>query len=219
MQPLSVQESAERLGVNERRVRQLIELGRLPAQKVGRQWIVDSQDIAQMLAADRKAGRPYASRNAWALLVLAGGREPAWLSSSERMRLGNVLESQGIAELLPRLSRRSEVLEWYVHPSLLERLSADGRTVVGGAGAVESPIDEYLLEVYIPSSATHQIEAEFFVLSGTDRPNVIARLVHGPWPFDPGQNFADPLVAAADLLERASDPRCARIAEQLIADA
>ncbi len=219
MDSLSTPEAAERLGVNERRVRQLIELDRLPAEKVGRQWIIDSRDVDEMRATDRPAGRPYSSRNAWALLILAAGREPGWLSNFERMRLRGVLESQGIARLLPRLSRRSEVREWYIHPSLLERLSADARTVVGGAGAVDSLIDESLIEVYLPSSAERQIQAEFFVESGADRPNVIARLIDGPWPFEPGQQDADPVVAAVDLHERSGDPRHARAAEKLLTNA
>ena len=219
MASLSVPQAAERLGVNERRVRQLIELRRLPAHKVGKQWVIDSNAVAEMQRADRKPGRPYSSRNAWGILVMAAGREPTWLSKSEQTRLSDILESQGIAELLPRLSRRSEVLEWYVHPSLLERLSADPRTVVSGAGAVDSLIDESLVEVYFPSSARQQMESDFFVDSGPDRRNVIARSIDGPWPFDPGQNTADRIVAAADLIEHASDPRRVGVGKELIADA
>ncbi|MEE8486440.1 MAG: helix-turn-helix domain-containing protein [Acidimicrobiia bacterium] len=219
MEFLSVPQAAERLGVSERRVRQLIELRRLPAQKVGKRWIVDAKDIHEMRESDRQAGRPYSSRNAWALLVLAAGREPGWLSSPERTRLQGILESHGIAKLLPRLSRRSEVLKWYVHPSLLERLSADPRTVIGGAGAADTLIDESRVEVYIPSACRQQIESEYFVELEADRPNVIARSIDGPWPFDSGQQVADAVVAAADLREHASDPRLVRIAEELLADA
>jgi excisionase family DNA binding protein len=219
MASVSVSQAAECLSVNERRVRQLIELGRLPAHKVGKQWVIDSIDLAEMQRADRKAGRPYSSRNAWGILVMAAGRQPTWLSNSEQKRLRGILESQGIAQLLPRLSRRSEVLEWYVHPSLLERLSADRRTVVSGAGAVDSLIDESLVEVYFPSSARQELESDFFVDSGADRPNVRARSVDGPWPFDPGQNTADRTVVAADLLDHASDPRRVRVGKELIADA
>jgi hypothetical protein len=116
------------------------------------------------------------------------------------------------------LSRRSEVLEWYVHPSLLERLSADARTVVGGAGAVDALIDESVVELYIASSARQEIESEFFADPGADRPNVVVRSIDGPWPFDPGQKTADGIVAAADLLERAPDPRRTRVAEELLKD-
>lgn len=219
MDSLSVSEAAERLGVNERRVRQLIGLGRLSAYKVGRQWIVDPTAVDQMRRVDRRAGRPYSSRNAWGLLMLAASREAAWLSNAERTRLRDVLESKGILWLLPRLSRRSEVRRWYVHPSLLEHLSADARTVVSGAAAVDSLIDESLVDIYMPSSAEQQIVSEYFVESGPDRPNVLARLVDGPWPFAPGQQVADPVVAAADLLERASDPRSVQVANELLSDA
>ncbi len=151
--------------------------------------------------------------------MLAASREAAWLSNAERKRLRDVLESKGIAWLLPKLPRRSEVLRWYVHPSLLECLSADARTVVSGAAAVDSLIDESLVEIYIPSSAEQQIVSGYFIESGSDRPNVIARLVDGPWPFAPGQQVADPIVAAADLLEGAGDPRSMQFANELLADA
>jgi len=219
MEYLSVPQAAERLGVNERRVRQLIELGRLPAQKIGKQWIIDAERVDGMRRADRPTGRPYSAKNAWALLVLSAGQEPAWLSTAESTRLRAILESRSIADLLPRLSRRSEVLEWYIHPSLLERLSSDARTVVGGAGAVDSLIDESLVEVYIPSSSAQQIASDYFVEAGPDHPNAIARVVDAPWPFEPGQQIVYPVVAAADLFDRAGDPRRVRTAQELIADA
>lgn len=53
---LSTKEAAEKLSVSERRVLALITLGRLPAQKVGRDWIIDESSLD--LVAERKPGRP-----------------------------------------------------------------------------------------------------------------------------------------------------------------
>jgi len=219
MDVMSAAEAAKRLDVNRSRVHQLIELGRLPAQKVGNQWIVDSDGVERLRKQDRQPGRPYAARNAWALLALAAGREPAWISTAERKRLRRILDSHQLEDLIPRLSRRAKVAGWYVHPSLLDSLLEDARTVVGGASAVESLIDEGLIEIYVPASAVSQISSDYYVEEDADRPNVVRRAVDGPWPFEVGQRIADGVVAAVDLLELDDDPRRVRVAKELLAHA
>lgn len=51
---LNTRAAAERLGISPRRVAALITAGRLPAQKVGRDWVIDAADLA--LVAVRKVG-------------------------------------------------------------------------------------------------------------------------------------------------------------------
>jgi hypothetical protein len=121
-----------------------------------------------------------------------------------------------LEDLIPRLSRRAKVEGWYVHPSLLDALVEDAQTVVGGAGAVESLVDERLIEVYVPASAVSRISSEYHVEEDVDRPNVICRVVDGPWPFEVGQRIADSVVAAVDLLELDDDPRRVRVAKELL---
>jgi excisionase family DNA binding protein len=58
MELISTAKAAEVLGVSERRVRVLITEGRLPAQKVGRDYVVNADDLA--LVAKRPTGRPKA---------------------------------------------------------------------------------------------------------------------------------------------------------------
>lgn len=53
---LNTQQAAERLGVDPSRVRRLILDGRLPAQKIGRDHLIEEGDLA--LVAERKPGRP-----------------------------------------------------------------------------------------------------------------------------------------------------------------
>ena len=53
---LSTEQAAERLGVTQVWVRAMIAKKMLPAQKVGRDWIIDEKDLAKL---DRKpVGRP-----------------------------------------------------------------------------------------------------------------------------------------------------------------
>ena len=53
---LTTPEAARRLGVTVARVQKLIWDGRLPAQKIGRDYVIQEDDLK--LVADRKPGRP-----------------------------------------------------------------------------------------------------------------------------------------------------------------
>lgn len=53
---LTTQEASKLLGVNPSRVRQFILEGRLPAVKIGRDWIISKDDLAKV--ANRRTGRP-----------------------------------------------------------------------------------------------------------------------------------------------------------------
>jgi excisionase family DNA binding protein len=57
---LTTKEVAERLKVSVRRVHALIEAERLPAQKYGRDYLIDEKDLK--LVENRKPGRPRNSR-------------------------------------------------------------------------------------------------------------------------------------------------------------
>jgi len=56
MKILTTAQAAKILKVNDSRVRQLILSGRLPAQKLGRDWVIQEKDLIKV--ADRKPGRP-----------------------------------------------------------------------------------------------------------------------------------------------------------------
>ncbi len=53
---LTTREVAERLGISLRRVRALIEAGKLPSQQFGRDHLIKESDLK--LVKDRKPGRP-----------------------------------------------------------------------------------------------------------------------------------------------------------------
>ncbi len=56
MKVLTTREASERLNVSVRRVHQFINQGRLPAAKLGRDYIIQEKDLK--LVAERKNGRP-----------------------------------------------------------------------------------------------------------------------------------------------------------------
>jgi excisionase family DNA binding protein len=57
MKKLTAKQAAEKLNVNDSRIRQLINSGKLPAEKYGNLWLIDEKDLE--LVKDRKpTGRP-----------------------------------------------------------------------------------------------------------------------------------------------------------------
>ncbi len=57
MDLLSIKEAAEKLGVSARRVNQLIDEKKLPAQKIGSQYVINEGDL-EKVTIHGKAGRP-----------------------------------------------------------------------------------------------------------------------------------------------------------------
>ena len=55
--PMTTNEAAEQLGISVGRVRKLIYAGKLPATKVGRDWIIQKQELKNVKVYG-KAGRP-----------------------------------------------------------------------------------------------------------------------------------------------------------------
>ena len=60
MKILTTKQAAKALRVNDSRVRQLILSGRLPAIKIGRDWIIQKKDLKKV--ENRKPGRPKKER-------------------------------------------------------------------------------------------------------------------------------------------------------------
>lgn len=65
---LSVHDAAERLGVSDRRVRAMIDSGRLRAQRLGRAWMIEPSALG-CVDGERSAGRPLNPNSAWAELL------------------------------------------------------------------------------------------------------------------------------------------------------
>ncbi len=61
MSLISTKEAAEKLGISVLRVQQLIWQQRLPAQKIGRDYVINEKDLE--LVKDRKTGRPPKQRS------------------------------------------------------------------------------------------------------------------------------------------------------------
>jgi excisionase family DNA binding protein len=56
MKLIGTKEASERLAVSQQRIQALIKNGQLPAEKVGRDWLIKENDLE--LVRNRQAGRP-----------------------------------------------------------------------------------------------------------------------------------------------------------------
>jgi excisionase family DNA binding protein len=84
----SVHDAAQRLGVSDRRVRALIDSGRLRAQRLGRVWMIEPSALGSV-DGERAPGRPLNADSAWAELLgdrQAPAADPPMLRSRYRGR-------------------------------------------------------------------------------------------------------------------------------------
>lgn len=218
MDLIVISAAANQLRVGERRVRQLIASGDLSAERFGRQWLVDRRDVLNLSASTRIAGHPFSSANAWGILALVEGKRPVWLSKSETKRLEMILSERGFKAVMPLLRNRAKRQAWYVHPSLLDRLSDDSRTVRAGVSAVAAFVVDESIECYVHAELASDLAHEYFADTDASVMNVLVRSIDGPWPFLPGEDTVGPIVAAVDLLDSAADERHRRVAAELLAN-
>ena len=216
MERISVAGAAEALGVSLERVRQLIRDGRLDARQVSGRWLIEPDSVDRLAHEQRRAGRPWAAARAWGLLALAAGRDVSWLAPAEVRRLREVLADRNVGEMASQLRRRADRRPWYVHPGMIEDLLAEDGVVVGGARASGQLRDSGPIDVYIAGDVLERLVDRYVPDQSPAEPNVIARVVRGPWPFAHGERVVWPEVAAVDLLERGGDDRARRVAHELL---
>lgn len=223
---LSVREAASRLGVNAQRVRALIAQDRLPAQLVGRTYVLDSGAVAAFARLPRISGRPLSPRTAWSLLEIlsrAGEREPARGRSQDRLRALLRAGDDGIVKALLHSQPRSETHAWRVLPIDLERLLDDPMLVPTGLAAGQGLIDIRYdvnrdgLDAYVSDMSLRALERRLRPLPNSGAANLVLRVPAGSsWILNEELGTcAPPAVAAADLL-RHPDERVRRAAESAL---
>ncbi len=205
----SVAQAAEDLGISAQRVRALIAAGELPARRIGAQWVVDGYAVRRRAEGARLHARPFSSRNAWAALALAAGEKPVGVDAAAISRLRRRLRSDGLSAMAPLLVRRARRVPLRVHPGERDRLLADPALVLGGAAAASRVglglIAPESAEAYVPAPEFEGV-VKRHALRRSANPNVLLRVVDGPWPFSPDARVAPLPVVAVDLLED-EDPR------------
>lgn len=232
MAELSVREAAERLDVNQARVRALLSTGRLAGRRIGSQWVVDGDAVRDRLdiaASDR--GRPLSTRSAWCAAALLDGHETPWLTTSEQARLRARLNRHPPSEVRTYrwwLQKRAHSIRYRIAESDIPELLVDTGVVVGGISAAGN----YALglasggeaEVYVNSSDVSRLAVEFFLIE-SDRGNLLMHIEdtglhwHQRTAVGTDDGLVTPrLVVAADLMD-SPDTRSRSAGAQLLEQA
>jgi excisionase family DNA binding protein len=205
---ISAREAASQLRVQPEQVRALIADGRVAAAKIGNELLVRSDSVHHRAHVVRpQAGRPCSPRIAWAVLWVASGLQPDWVSSAELVRVRRY--AQRPPEQWPRLlAGRSEVHELMMLPSALKKLMNQPGVSVGGVEAAVAhgaPLvvgDDQPRALYVSSSVSDGLRKARGVRWDSDSPNVVLRIVPDLIAEQVTRMKVVPrAVAAADLLD------------------
>ena len=136
---MSVNDAAGELSVSPRRVRQLVEQGALPAQRVGRSLLLQASAVRARAAESPSPGRPFSPDMAWALLRCLDGAasgEAVVLDRRLRHRVGKLSSEPHTASDWRRLlAARGRRRRFWVHPGAVDGLLRDARVHEGRARA------------------------------------------------------------------------------------
>lgn len=208
--PVSIQEAANVLGVDPSRVRAMAAHGQLPAEKIGSRWLLEKADVERRRRQAAPPGRRLAPHNAWAMLLLASGDEVEGVDPSVRSRLRRALRLASLEQLAPRLERRAKVISFDAHPGELRHLLGAPDLIPSGISAAAShgldlvsgeEIDGYLAEDKLDQVARrHALRP---AAHGNARLRVVPR---DSWRFLENNKIAPIAAVALDLFED-SDPR------------
>lgn len=218
---LSVQDVARELDLSERRVRALIEEDQLPAERVGRSWLLSPDDVERFHRRKGRRGRPLSSRNAWALLALLGDEKPEWVRPDVLSRLRRYARNpewllNGVEHSEPRADVRFLWLPKQDLPKLsdyaLARSGLSASRAVSQMDVVARPKEP--LDAYASADVASDILRRFVPEQNVDDPNVILRIPELPW-ISKKQGEVSLAVAAADLLDH-DDPRVRRAGQNAL---
>ncbi|MCQ9162939.1 excisionase family DNA-binding protein [Arthrobacter sp. STN4] len=166
---MGVKEVAKKLGVSSMRVRELIHDGRLEAEKVGSQWVIDEAAVANKVWI-KAAGRPMAPKSALALALELEGDEPPELSAVERHRLQGHIRNLAAHEhpkgqLQAWLAGRAEALDFSVSHEDIAELREDPAIRLSGVSDPRSgllPGDE--VEAYVAKKDLPVLKKAWFMV-------------------------------------------------------
>jgi hypothetical protein len=194
--------------MSERRVRALLEGGRIPAQRVSGRWVIDEADIARYQPGN-PAGRPLSERSAWQLIrharnAAVHGLAAPDLAKVERHRLKQRLDRlqespDPLSVIRSLLGRRAAKAELSSSPADLMELREDPRLRLSGVSHPDAGLlSNSELEAYVSRKDYEQVVKDWFLVKAAagQRPNVVlhvAEEVPEELPL---------LVVAADLAER-----------------
>jgi hypothetical protein len=224
---VSVRQAAGALAVDESRVRQLLQEGKLQGARIDGRWLVGAGSVQDRRRLP-KSGRPLSPRNAWGALAILSGCRPSDLSAPERSRLLARLRNLAAHGDLPAgdlqrlLSSRAESRRYRAHRGVLPVLLSRPDVVRAGVSAAPRVGADYVApgraEVYVHPERLGKLEAEFGLVLDSERGNLVVRVPPvSAWSFlqsgsgepagqaDGEGKDAPASVVAADLLDAHED--------------
>lgn len=178
---IGVKEVAAQLGVTERRVRQLIDVGALPARRVAGRLLVEETGIPR----SRPVARPMSPRIAWAFIYLLSDEPIPDISDRELSRLEakcrTLLASPQPALLLRSwLRNRAQLLRVAVSPSEVGGLLEDPRLAPSGISDARSEMSAGReAEGYVRPRDVEQLMADH-LMAAVNPANVWLHIVDRP---------------------------------------
>lgn len=209
---VGVRDVAAQLGVSDRRVRQLIDAGILPARRVSGRLLVEETAIPR----SRPVGRPMSPRIAWAFIgMLSGDAGDLAVSPRESSRLEEkrrLLVTHRAPALLLRswLARRAEVVRLAAPPADIADLIADARVTRSGISDPRSGLSAGReVEGYVRPADVGPLMVEY-LMADVGAANVWLHVVDRPLPRPA------PLgLVIADLADHDGPREDARVVELL----
>lgn len=204
-------EAAGRLAVSPRRVRQLLEDGKLRGRRISGRWVIDLADLRR----EAPVARPMSSRNAWGLIDVLDGRRPAGLESFEVSRLRRkarrLRDHPEPARLLRAwLSARAQRLELHGSAKAMERLRDDRRVVLSGMSDPRSGLSAARqVEGYVAADDMWSLRRDLLLVDQGEV-NVVLHVVDRELPLP-----VPAALVAADLVQ-VGGPREDAAARRLI---
>lgn len=146
---LTIEETANTLGVSTRHVRRLADSGAVTRIARG---LVDRGSIDRYLHSQRQGRtRAWAEHTAWGAVSLLSDGDADWLGAVQASRLRSVLrEITDVDDLVSRMRDRTHVRVFAAHraalPLLRDYIASPNLQLLGMAGATNDSMDGYIAE-------------------------------------------------------------------------
>ena len=202
---LTIEETANALGVSTRHARRLADSGALSRVARG---LIDRTSVDRYRQSQRQGRtRSWAEHTTWGAIALLTGQDAVWLGAPQTSRLRNNLReiaaAQGVDDLVTRMRDRAQVHTFEAHraalPRLRDHVATTNMRALGITDAVGESIDGYV--------AVHDLDALARTLGlRADASGPVTLRVTG-FNFDRVRALVGTSVVAALDAATSTDPR------------
>lgn len=205
LRDMTVAEAAERLGRSKMSIHRLLASGQLTAAgKAGKSVLIERSSVERLASTGTRHGRAWTSKTAWAALALLSGKEPTWITPSEKSRLKSRLRQMDAATVCVLARNKDHTTRYRATPDALVALT--GYLIASGATAMrdESTAETFgmtggsgIAEGYVMTGDAKAL-ADSFGLVEDPNGNAIIHEVELAEPFAEGR--APVAAVAVDLM-------------------